>query len=373
MAPTTDGGMVVAGYSNSPDGGDKTEKNNGAGDFWILKLDKAGNLQWQRTLGGSRDDEPFAIRQTFDGNFIVGGTSNSSSSFNKIVSEENGSDIWLVKIDQDGQNLWQQDYDYGRQDMLMTICENPDHTLLLGGFAKNNPGGGNGEGINDYIAIKTDEKGELLWRRFVGSDGEDVLRKLIVTRDGGYVLAGTSNPEEKSIAPRRKKKGSVGTFGIRQVNNAAVDDLNQQLDAAVQDQVKSVNGLYKRDAQQAIDSATRQVSDATDSRLKIGGQAGDILSAQNKGGLPENNSSAIQQGGPKPGLTASRQKKTNFGGNDFWIVKLKDKDKPEKAPAMVEAFPNPAYDYTPKVGQRSTICRGTSSSTSKLPVSARFP
>jgi hypothetical protein len=94
------------------------------------------------------------------------------------------------------------------------------------------------EGINDYIALKIDDKGEELWKKTVGSAGEDILRKLIETRDGGYLMAGTSNSG------------------------------------------------------------------------------------------------------------ASKDKNGSIGGNDFWVVKLKDKTKLEKTKINVEAIPNPAVTFT---------------------------
>ena len=107
--------------------------------------------------------------------------------------------------------------------MLTSIVENKDHTLLLGGFAKSEIGGTSKKKdekeINDYVVIKVNEKGEEWWRQSVGSDGEDVLRKAIETRDGSYLLAGTSDPTasspipSKSAGSKAENKNSPVTFG----------------------------------------------------------------------------------------------------------------------------------------------------------------
>ena len=248
---THDEGFILGGYSNSPVSGDKTEANIGQGDYWIVKLNKDGVLQWQRTLGGDKDDNLFALTQTNDKGFIVGGSSNSSATDAKSETSKNGSDFWVVKLDDIGNVQWQETYDYGKYDMLSSIVENTDGTFLIGGYAqselKSNTNGKTlglktgkkeKEGINDYIALKIKADGEEIWTQTVGSNGDEVLKKLFETRDGGYILAGTSN-------------GSI-----------------------------------------------------------------------------------------------SRDKNSVRGGQDFWIVKLKDKEKKDKEKQKVEAIPNPALSYT---------------------------
>jgi hypothetical protein len=96
--------------------------------------------------------------------------------------------------------VWSETYNYGKSDILTSLVENSDHSFLVGGYAQSEHGimakgliQKESTGINDYIALKVNEKGEAVWEKIVGSGGEDILRKLISTRDGGYLLAGTSN------------------------------------------------------------------------------------------------------------------------------------------------------------------------------------
>ncbi|OXB07250.1 hypothetical protein B0A81_12340 [Flavobacterium plurextorum] len=252
MEQTTDNGYILAGYSNSPLSGDKTESNKGVGDYWIVKIDDIGTIQWQKTYGADGDDQPYVIHQTIEGGYIVGGNSNSKNpltSLGGIVA--NGTDFWVLKLDAEGGVIWSKTYDFGKVDILTSLVENKDHTYLIGGYAKAESRqstvgqvakmagvGKDKEGINDYIALKIDENGEEFWNKTVGSSGEDILRKLIETRDGGYLMAGTSN------------------------SNSSMD------------------------------------------------------------------------------------KNSNIGGNDFWVVKLKDKAKIEKVKASIEAIPNPVVTYT---------------------------
>lgn len=250
IVQTEDEGYVLGGYSNSPISGDKSEANIGQGDYWVVKLNKDGLLQWQRTLGGDQDDNLFALIQTKDKGFLVGGSSNSSATDTKSETSKNGSDFWIIKLDEIGNVQWQETYDYGKYDVLSSLVENTDGTFLIGGYAqseaKSKTTNAKGvkttkkdeEGINDYIALKIKADGDEIWTQTVGSNGDEVLKKLFEMRDGGYLLAGTSNG------------------------------------------------------------------------------------------------------------TISRDKNSMKGGQDFWIVKLKDKDKEEKVKQNIEAIPNPVLSYT---------------------------
>ena len=222
---TKDGGYILGGYSNSPSSavskvgtqssGNKTQDNIGVGDFWVLKLDKEGEITWQKTLGGDQDDNLYVVHQTYDGNYILGGNSNSNATNQKTKSNENGTDFWVIKLDTQGETLWQETYNIGKVDVLTSLIENDDHSILLGGFAQSEsspqPSPKERERvdkkeINDYVAIKITEKGEEIWRQSVGSKGEDLLKKAIETRDGGYLLAGTSKGEKS-----RDKDSSIGS------------------------------------------------------------------------------------------------------------------------------------------------------------------
>jgi hypothetical protein len=245
---TQDGGFVLGGYSNSPVSGNKTAPNFGLGDYWVVKLNEDGNVQWQQTYGGDGDDNLFSLIPTKDGGYLLGGNSNSGATNSKSKTNKSGTDFWVIKTDAIGLIQWQDTYDFGKYDVLTSLVENKDGSFLIGGYAQSELGNkqkttsktvkADKEGISDYIALKIDAEGKERWSKTVGSKGDEVLRKLLETRDGGYLLAGISN-------------GSI-----------------------------------------------------------------------------------------------SRDKKTAKGGNDFWVVKLRDKEKEEKERITLEAIPNPASSFT---------------------------
>jgi hypothetical protein len=201
LEQTKDGGFILGGYSNSPESGDKTAASIGIGDYWVIKTDELGAIEWQNTYGGSGDNQLYVIHQTEDEGYIVGGNTNSPGALTtKGGSVQSGSDFWLLRLDVKGEVVWSETYNYGKVDILTSLVENSDHSFLVGGYAQSERATTakglvqkEAAGINDYIALKVNAKGEAVWEKIVGSGGEDILRKLISTRDGGYLLAGTSN------------------------------------------------------------------------------------------------------------------------------------------------------------------------------------
>ena len=104
---TIDGGYVLGGYSNSNISGDKTENNRGGDDYWIVKIDSSGNIQWEKTIGGSGYDDLFSMEQTTDSGYILGGRSDSNISGDKTENSRGLTDYWILKLDALGNIQWQ--------------------------------------------------------------------------------------------------------------------------------------------------------------------------------------------------------------------------------------------------------------------------
>lgn len=101
---TTDGGYVIAGYSTSNDG--DVTGNHGGSDCWVLKLDLNGNLVWQKSLGSTGSDSGTSIQQTTDGGYIVAGVSGSNDG--DVTGYHGGiADFWVLKLDAAGNIVWQ--------------------------------------------------------------------------------------------------------------------------------------------------------------------------------------------------------------------------------------------------------------------------
>lgn len=216
---TREGGYLLGGYSNSPassvDGepSDKIKDGLGGGDFWVVKINKYGIEEWQQSYGGEKDDHLQSMLQDVEGSFYMAGSTNSPN-FTGGGSARN-TDFILLKIDEAGTPLWSKNYDFGETDLLASMAFDRDQMLLLGGYSKNAKTDSGGisarqktkEGIDDYILAKIDPAGEIMWDAFTGSDGEDVLKKVVSVRDGGYILAGTTMPN-RQFGVKISKSGS---------------------------------------------------------------------------------------------------------------------------------------------------------------------
>ena len=191
---TSDGGFLVAGHSDSNISGEKTQANIAYEDFWIVKLTKHGTRQWDHTYGGSRHDEARTAFQLTDGGYGIIGDSDSSDGDNTEPSR-GGRDYWLLKVDGNGNKLW--DHRYGGPDADLCRCaiQTADGGFLLAGASWSGIGGDKSEssrGYWDYWAVKVDSNGTKQWDRRYGGSAEDEPAAAIQTADGGYLLVGFS-------------------------------------------------------------------------------------------------------------------------------------------------------------------------------------
>ena len=106
MDLTKDGGLICRGYSLSNISGDKTQISRGLNDYWIVKLDRLQNIQWDKTIGGNKDDYLYSLQQTNDGGYILGGHSFSNISGEKTDISRGSSDYWVIKLNNLGNIAW---------------------------------------------------------------------------------------------------------------------------------------------------------------------------------------------------------------------------------------------------------------------------
>jgi hypothetical protein len=206
MIPTKDGGALLGIYSRSNGGGSKKTENFGEGDYWIIKLNKDGKVEWEKNFGGKADDHIRTLSLTSSG-YLIGGESRSERSGNKTVGTTEGTDLWLISLNERGEEIWQKSYNFGNRDILMGTSviqsqdlrsKNQDLTkgILLGGYTQ-------AEG-----RIQTDD--ETFWMLYLNQDGNEQWRKHVkgesrkreerlsdikLNRDGSIILAGTSAEE----------------------------------------------------------------------------------------------------------------------------------------------------------------------------------
>ena len=154
---TTDGGYILGGRSLSGISGDKTEANLGDRDYWIVKLDDKGKIVWQNTIGGTSDDGLWSIQQTQERRYILGGRSLSGISGDKTERGQGWEDYWVVLLDGIGNIVWQNTIGGDREDYLYSVEQTTDRGYILGGRSNSGISGDKTEasqGASDYWVVK---------------------------------------------------------------------------------------------------------------------------------------------------------------------------------------------------------------------------
>ncbi|OPY26200.1 MAG: hypothetical protein A4E28_02658 [Methanocella sp. PtaU1.Bin125] len=184
--PVPDGYLVV-GVTKS--------YGNGSYDTWLLKLDNAGNVLWNRTYGGTGGDWCYGIMPASDGNYVMVGATNSWGA--------GGFDIWLVKVNGDGDQIWSKTFGGPNGDAGFGVAPLADGGFAVTGYWSQN------SGLTDFALIRTDRDGEVLWDHFYNYGDQDWGKAIVAARDGGFAIAGwTSTPGRNAQAYIIKTDGN---------------------------------------------------------------------------------------------------------------------------------------------------------------------
>lgn len=201
MIPTKDGGILLGIYSRSGAGGTKKTENYGEGDYYIIKLSKEGKVEWEKSFGGKGDDHIRTLALTSTG-FVIGGESRSDQSGNKTVGLGEGTDIWLISLNERGEEIWQKSYSIKNRDILMgtSVIHSSDDKetkgFLLGGYTQAE--GRIEKDEETFWLLYLDSDGKEKWRKYVSGESrqkEERLASVAIGKDGSIVLAGTSAKE----------------------------------------------------------------------------------------------------------------------------------------------------------------------------------
>ena len=194
---TTDGGYIVAGYTTS-NNGDVTG-NHGNSDYWVVKLSATGTIQWQKTLGGTADDYAQSIQQATDGGYIIAGYTNSNNG--NVTGNHGNYDYWVVKLSAVGTIEWQKTLGGTQNEYAYSIQQTRDGGYIVAGYAASIDGDVTGvQGGFDYWVVKLNSTGTIEWQKTAGGSSADIAFSIRETSDGGYIIVGVTLSNDGDVS-----------------------------------------------------------------------------------------------------------------------------------------------------------------------------
>ncbi|WP_146153533.1 T9SS type A sorting domain-containing protein [Adhaeribacter arboris] len=215
------GEYFVAGYSSSPASGDKTQGSQGGRDYWVIKINAAGTKLWDRRFGGNLNDNLENFTLTPDGGYLLGGASASGLSGDRSQLSRGGEDYWVVRLDEAGNKIWDRRFGGSDKDHLFSMGRLSNGSFYLGGYSHSGLSGDKSQasqGGKDYWLVVINGEGEKLWDRRFGGSLDDELRSVIRTRDGGYLLGGKSD-SPRSGHKSQNSRGSTDYWIVKISSN----------------------------------------------------------------------------------------------------------------------------------------------------------
>ncbi len=202
---TTDGGCLIGGWTNSNDG--NVAGNHGGWDSWIIKLNAAGTLQWQKCLGGTKDDLASSVVQAANGDFVIACGTNSNDG--DVSGNHGNGDLWVADLNNSGGLQWQRCYGGTKGDVPTSIIQTADHGFAIAGFTQSNDwnvfGNHGGNGVGDAWVLKLGTHGELEWQKCLGGTQDDEALAVVQNSDSAYTIGGWTNSNDGDVSNNHGK------------------------------------------------------------------------------------------------------------------------------------------------------------------------
>jgi len=285
---TTDGGYIIAGYTNTFGAGNY--------DVYLIKTDASGDTLWTRTFGygGEISDQGQSVQQTSDGGYIVVGH----------TGREGNNDVYLVKTDAAGDSLWTRAYGGSESDKALSVQQTADGSYIVAGYAQSFGAGG-----SDIYLLKTDATGDTLWTRTYGGSEDDEAYSVQQTIDGGYILAGFTMEQDDENLHLVKTDADGDVLWTRTYGGTSTDWAN-----SVQ---QTTDGGY------IIAGYTRSFGAGSyDVYLLKTDSSGDTLWTRTYGGIDTDRGYSVQQTADGGYIVGGQTRSFGAGSYDFYLLKI---------------------------------------------------
>ncbi len=338
LVQASDGGYILGGFSHSEVSGSKTQANIGADDYWIIKTDLNGNIIWDKVYGGNDQDYLLSIDKTSDGGYILGGYSSSNASGNKTEDVIGGLDYWIVKINSSGIIEWQKTIGGNSDDILIDIKEVSDGGYILCGISASGISGNKTEeniGQGDYWIVKVNSTGDVIWDKTIGGTFSDNAYSIKQTFDGGYIIGGFSN----SGISGDKTEPCLGNddFWVVKINNIGNIEWQNTIGGSYYDRAfcanQTTDGGYIiiGSSNSALEDDKTEASDGYEDYWVIKlNNIGEIQWQSTLGGSTEDIPYSVEQtsdggyilGGVSHSNISADKDENGLGEYDYWVIKL---------------------------------------------------
>jgi len=299
---TSDGGFAIVGETSSFGAGSR--------DFWLVKTDASGNMEWNQTYGGTNQDEPYSLIQTNDGGYAMAGRTLSFG----VAGSGN---MWLVKTDAHGTMEWNKAYGGTGIEIAYSVIQTDDGGYAIGGET------GSRSEERDMWLVKTNSTGDIQWQKTYGLAGSifESSTSLTHTTDGGYALAGF-----------REMVGADSNFYLVKTD----EDGNMQWDMTYGGATREVasDAIQTSDGGYMLTGAANLLG-SPDLWLVKTDASGNMEWNQTYGGVGSEWAHSVVQISDRQYVVAGHTTSFGVGSADFWLIKLA----PEKHYLVVQTEP----------------------------------
>ncbi|MFI5186287.1 MAG: hypothetical protein ACHQF0_06155, partial [Chitinophagales bacterium] len=358
---TSDGGYILAGTEASV-GCNFPDNHGSSADFWVVKLTAVGDIEWQKAYGGSNTDGAYSIDFASDGGYIVAGFAQSTD--DDVTQNHGNRDYWIIKIDAAGNLKWQKSLGGSGDDEIWSMKATPDGGCVATGFTQSSDGNITGyHGNTDEWVVKLDKDGNLQWQRALGGSSYDEGWSIQLTSDGGYIVAGVSGSNDGDVSGNHASLGAFRDFWVVKLSNAGNIQWQKCYGGSLNETAyfilpTSDGGYLVTGQAESSDGDLNCNLGFTDEWIIKIDNAGNLQWQKNMGGSlydeaycirPLSDGGYIVAGGVgSPDVKGYHDITGPKTVGDFWLVKLS---------APVVAAPNPVVSIDPV---SANICAGTS-------------
>jgi hypothetical protein len=273
-------GYLLAGSSSSENNGDKSALKRGMPggtlDYWLVKVDNSGIKIWDKAYGGSGSDVLSDVIKLSDGNFMLVGTSTSGIGDEKSEPSRGGTDYWIIKIDANGNKIWDKTYGgSGYEDGNIIIKETNDG-FLLGGSTNSGISGDKTSpaivnGVYHFWILKLNPQGIKVWDKSFGGSGTsgEVLKSIELLENNEFLLLGrSSSPANLTVGNKTSPSNGYTDYWLLKINSSGTKIWDRSYGGSNYDEPNSM--IYTNDGKVTIAGTSSSPKSGDKSRGVVG-------------------------------------------------------------------------------------------------------